>query len=146
MIISSRGEHALKLMLDLAVYGTEGPVRVKDIAHRQNISEKYLAQIISELNQQQFVIGYRGSQGGYVLRRKPKDYTVGEILRCVEGNFLSVDEVDLEKMTGDYKTQLAVRQVKKQIGEAVGGIIDHITLLDLIVIRQSSVSAVQNEK
>ena len=84
MKISTKGRYALRLMLDIAMNDTGQPVPVKDIAGRQDISEKYLEQIISMLNKAQFVKSIRGAQGGYLLTRTPSEYTVGMILRLAE--------------------------------------------------------------
>ena len=86
MKISTKGRYALRLMLDLAVYDTGDPVRIKDIAARQEISEKYLEQIISILNKAGYVKSIRGPQGGYHLMKDPAQYTVGMILRLTEGS------------------------------------------------------------
>ena len=67
MKISTKGRYALMLMLDLATYNTGEPVRLKDVAARQQISEKYLEQIIAVLNKAGFVKSIRGPQGGYML-------------------------------------------------------------------------------
>ena len=72
MRVSTRGRYALRLMLDLAMNNTGEPVRLKDVAKRQEISEKYLEQIISILNKAGFVKSVRGPAGGYSLKRKPK--------------------------------------------------------------------------
>ena len=86
MRVSTRGRYALRLMLDLAMNNTGEPVRLKDVAKRQEISEKYLEQIISILNKAGFVKSVRGPAGGYSLKRKPEEYTVGMILRLTEGH------------------------------------------------------------
>ena len=80
MKISTKGRYALRLMLDLATYNTGEPVSIKDISKRQQISEKYLEQIIALLNKAGFVRSIRGAQGGYVLKKNPEEYTVGMIL------------------------------------------------------------------
>ena len=72
-------------MLDLAMNGENNVVRIKDIAERQQISDKYLEQIISVLNKAGYVRSTRGPQGGYSLRKAPEEYTVGDILRLTEG-------------------------------------------------------------
>ena len=99
MKISTKGRYALRLMLDLALNEKEEPIRVKDIAGRQEISDKYLEQIISVLTKAGFVKSMRGPQGGYRLVRNPGEYTVGSILRLTEGNLSPVacldDEVNL---------------------------------------------------
>ena len=91
MKISTKGRYALRLMLDLATEGNGKPVSIKDIAGRQDISEKYLEQIISSLNRAGYVKSVRGSQGGYLLKMDPKEYTVGMILRVTEGSLAPVD-------------------------------------------------------
>ena len=84
MKISTKGRYALRMMLDLAEHGGSGYVALKDIAERQNISKKYLEQIIPVLNKSKILKTVRGSQGGYMLARTPDQYTVGEILRLAE--------------------------------------------------------------
>lgn len=87
MRISTRGRYALRLMLDLATNYTGKPIRLKDVAKRQGISDKYLEQIISILNKAGFVRSVRGPQGGYALQQTPDKYTVGMILRLTEEAF-----------------------------------------------------------
>ena len=77
MKISTKGRYALRLMLDLALNNSGEPVRIRDVSERQNISDKYLEQIISVLNKARFVRSIRGPQGGYLLTRRPEEYTVG---------------------------------------------------------------------
>ena len=86
MQISTKGRYALRLMLDLAVHNTGELVKIKDISARENISEKYLEQIISSLKKAGYVKSLRGAQGGYMLAREPETYTVGTILRLTEGS------------------------------------------------------------
>lgn len=96
MKISTKGRYALRLMLDLALNNSGKPVRIRDVSERQNISDKYLEQIISVLNKARFVRSIRGPQGGYLLTRRPEEYTVGMILRLTEGAWRRVDCVDEE--------------------------------------------------
>ena len=98
MRISTKGRYAMQLMLDLARYNTGEPISLKDISKRQEISEKYLEQIISLLNKGGFVRSVRGAQGGYLLNRDPKDYKVGEILRITEGDLAPVACLDQNSM------------------------------------------------
>ena len=83
-------------MLDLAMNGENNVVRIKDIAERQQISDKYLEQIISVLNKAGYVRSTRGPQGGYSLRKAPEEYTVGDILRLTEGSLAPVACVEEE--------------------------------------------------
>ena len=98
MKISTKGRYAIRLMIDIGVHG-ENYVRLKDIARRQDISVKYLEQIIGNLQKSGLLLSSRGAQGGYKLARPPKDYTIGEILKVTEGNIAPVscleDELNL---------------------------------------------------
>ena len=94
MKISTRGRYALRMMLDIATNDHGEPVRIKDIAARQDISVKYLEQIVSVLTKAGYVKSIRGPQGGYRLARLPKDYTVGMILRLTEGDLSPVSCTD----------------------------------------------------
>ena len=75
MKISTKGRYALRLMLDLALNDSEKPTRIKEISSRQGISDKYLEQIIAILNKARYVRSIRGPQGGYLLTKKPEEYT-----------------------------------------------------------------------
>ena len=90
MIISTKGRYALRIMIDLANHQKK-TVRLKDIAMRQEISEKYMEQIIAVLNKAGYVRSTRGAQGGYQLVKPPKEYTVGMILRLTEGSLAPVE-------------------------------------------------------
>ena len=81
MMVSTKGRYALRVMIDLAEHQSEGYVPLKEIAARQEISEKYLESILKVLVQQRFLEGLRGKGGGYKLTRAPETYTVGSILR-----------------------------------------------------------------
>ncbi len=87
MKVSTKGRYALRIMIDLAENGKEGFVPLKDIGERQDITVKYLEQIISLLSKADLVIGTRGNGGGYKLSRKPSEYKIGDIFRASEGSF-----------------------------------------------------------
>ena len=84
MKISTKGRYAVRVMLDLALNNNGECIKVKEIAARQGISEKYLEQIIAVLNKAGYVKSVRGAQGGYRIAKDPADYTVGMILRLTE--------------------------------------------------------------
>jgi len=107
MRISTRGRYALRLMLDLATNYTGKPIRLKDVAKRQEISDKYLEQIISILNKAGFVRSVRGPQGGYALQQTPDKYTVGMILRLTEGSLSPVECLDDNGSSGKSWTMLS---------------------------------------
>ncbi len=128
MKISTKGRYAVILMLDLATYNTGEPVRLKDIAKRQQISEKYLEQIISLLNKAGFVKSIRGPQGGYMLKNPPERYTVGMILRQTEGNLAPVS-IDDET---SFERQSVTARIWTRMEGAINEIVDNITLKDLV--------------
>ena len=90
MMISTKGRYALRVMIDLAEHQTEGYIPLKEIAQRQEISEKYLGSNLKILVQKKFLTGLRGKGGGYRLTRDPEMYTVGSILRLTEGTLAPV--------------------------------------------------------
>lgn len=90
MMVSTKGRYALRVMIDLAQNQTDGYLPLKEIAARQNISEKYLESILKTLVQNDILIGMRGKGGGYRLTRPAVEYTVGNILLLTEENLAPV--------------------------------------------------------
>ena len=132
MKISTKGRYALRLMLDLALNNTGEPVSIKEISTRQEISEKYLEQIISVLNKAGYVKSVRGPQGGYRLTREPSQYTVGMILRLTEGSLAPVACLDGEVNTCERQDRCVTLRLWKMIDSAVSGVVDKVTLADLV--------------
>ena len=132
MQISTKGRYALRLMLDLAVHNTGELVKIKDISARENISEKYLEQIISSLNKAGYVKSIRGPQGGYLLTRQPEEYTVGMILRLTEGSLAPVACLESDVNTCDRSENCVTLRVWEKLKDAIDGVVDHITLADLL--------------
>jgi Rrf2 family protein len=130
MKISTKGRYALRLMLDLAINYTGEYISIKNIAARQDISEKYLEQIITQLNRAGYVRSVRGAQGGYMLARNPSEYTVGMILRQMEGSLAPVNCLEEEKC--DRASSCVTQEVWSKIQAAVEDVVDHITLADLV--------------
>jgi Rrf2 family protein len=131
MKISTKGRYALRLMLDLAINYTGEYISIKSIAARQDISEKYLEQIITQLNRAGYVRSIRGAQGGYMLAKAPSEYTVGMILRLMEGSLAPVSCIEDE--TCDRASRCATQEVWQKIQEAVENVVDNITLADLVI-------------
>jgi len=130
MKISTKGRYALRLMLDLAINYTGEYISIKNIAARQEISEKYLEQIITQLNRAGFVRSVRGAQGGYMLAKAPAEYTVGMILRLMEGSLAPVSCVEGDEAC-DRASRCVTQDVWLRIQEAVENVVDNITLADL---------------
>lgn len=132
MKISTKGRYALRLMLDLALNNTGEYITIKSIAARQEISEKYLEQIISILNKAGYVRSIRGAQGGYRLAKEPVEYTVGMILRLTEGSIAPVDCLDEESDACARCNGCVTREVWKELYDAISNVVDRITLQDLV--------------
>lgn len=132
MKISTRGRYALRLMIDIGMNDKDNPVRIKDIAQRQEISEKYLEQIVSVLNKAGYVRSSRGPQGGYRLARAPKDYKVGDILTLIEGSLAPVACLDTPVNECPREAVCPTLILWKKIDDAVHGVVDSITLEDLL--------------
>lgn len=132
MKISTKGRYALRMMLDLAENKGEKPVSIKEISARQDISEKYLEQIISVLNKAGFVKSVRGPQGGYMLLKEPKEYTVGMILRLTEGSLAPVECLEFEENTCPRREKCVTLKVWKKLDISIKQVVDNITLVDLL--------------
>ncbi len=90
MKVSTKGRYALRFMIDLAEHQGEGAVTLKEVSARQDVSVKYLEQIVTQLNRAGLIRSVRGNQGGYLLTKPVRQYTAGEILECVEGTLYPV--------------------------------------------------------
>ena len=131
MTISTKGRYALRIMMDLASHIGE-TVKLKDIASRQNLSEKYMEQIIAVLNKAGYVRSTRGAQGGYQLVRVPQEYSVGMILRLTEGSLAPVECLAENALPCDRSGQCATVEIYRRIYDAVNQVIDTTTLQDLL--------------
>ncbi len=132
MKISTKGRYAVRVMLDLALNQTGECIKVKDIAARQGISEKYLEQIIAVLNKAGYVKSVRGAQGGYKIARAPEEYTVGMILRLTEGSMAPVACLDEGAEECERCDTCETLQVWRDLYDAVNQVIDNVTVADLV--------------
>ena len=129
--ISSRGRYALRFMIDLAQHSTGEVVTLKDVSSRQEISIKYLEQIVTLLNRGGLIRSVRGNQGGYLLTRTPSEYTVGDILRIVEGDLFPV--ACMEDQPNQCHRYPHCKTIKFWEGlyQTVNTYVDSVTLEDL---------------
>ncbi|MGM9629494.1 RrF2 family transcriptional regulator [Butyricicoccus sp.] len=132
MRISTKGRYALRLMLDLALHDTGENIALKTIAKRQNISGKYLEQIIGILTKAGFVKSVRGSSGGYRLAKAPEEYTVGDILRLTEGSLAPVACVEDGVENCPKAENCVTLTLWKDLNDAINSVVDHVTLADLV--------------
>lgn len=140
MKISTKGRYALRLMLDLALNNTGECITIKSIATRQEISEKYLEQIITVLSRAGYVKSTRGAQGGYRLAKAPEEYTVGMILRTIEGSLAPVACLDDDDNECTRATSCATLTLWQQLNDAINQVVDNVTLADLVE-RQHEISS-----
>lgn len=132
MILSTKGRYGLKMMYEFALnYGT-GPMSLKEVAQKQQLSETYLEQLISHLKKAGLVTSVRGAQGGYELTRKPEEITVGEIIRVLEGP-LAPSECVIDDEPECSKAEYCVtRLIWEKIMDSINNVIDSITLNDMV--------------
>ena len=132
MKISTKGRYALRMMLDLAQHQSDGYVALRDIAQRQNISKKYLEQIVPVLNRSDILRTNRGFQGGYRLAKSPDQYTVGEILRLTEGNLAPVACLEHEPIECERSGECPTLPVWQGLYRVICEYLDGITLQDIL--------------
>ena len=131
MKISTRGRYGLRLMLYLSLHYEKGYLSLKEISKSENISEKYLEQIINPLTKSHLVKSMRGAQGGYILAKDPSSITVGQVLRILEGSMVLVDCLKNPQIPCPRRDDCTTITLWEKIKEAVDNVIDHTTLEDL---------------
>jgi Rrf2 family protein len=139
MKISTKGRYALRLMIDLAEHDEDGYVSLKDIAERQEISVKYLEQIVTVLCKIGLLKSLRGSQGGYKLAKTPEEYTVGDILRVTEGELVPVACLEDEKNQCPRYSKCQTIDFWHGLYDAVNKYVDSVTLADLAKVTKDNV-------
>ena len=122
----------MRMMIDLAEHQNCGFVALKDIADRQNISKKYLEQIIPILGKSDILKTTRGSQGGYMLSKSPDKYTVGEILRLTEGSLAPVDYLNQDPIECERIGECATLSIWQGLNRVINEYLDSITLQDIL--------------
>ncbi len=132
MKISTKGRYALRMLLDLAINQQDGYIALKDIARRQNISKKYLEQIVPLLNKSGLLRANRGYQGGYMLSRPASQYTVGEILRLTEGTICPISCLESEVNSCGNASKCMTLPMWKGLYDVIKNYLDNITLQDII--------------
>ncbi|MCR4907031.1 MAG: Rrf2 family transcriptional regulator [Clostridiales bacterium] len=129
MMISTRGRYALKMMIDLAEHGDGQYIPLKEIAERQNCSEKYLESIIAVLSKDGLLEGLRGKGGGYRLTKAPGDYSVGEILRLVEG---PLSPVTCLEVPCDQSATCPTLPMWEKLGGMINDFLDSISIAEFV--------------
>lgn len=135
MRISSRGEYGVRAMFDLAQRYGEGPISLKLIAERQDISDHYLEQLMGTLRKSGLVTSIRGAQGGYELASHPDTISIGDIIRALEGPILTVHGKESEKdrsRSPESAEQLALSHTWERLAEQVSDVLNSVSLSDLV--------------
>ncbi|MFZ7120749.1 MAG: RrF2 family transcriptional regulator [Eubacteriaceae bacterium] len=129
MKLSTKGRYGLRAMFELATNSNNEYISLNNISMRQDISIRYLEQVFSLLKKANLVKSTKGFQGGYMITKDTSNITVGEILRALEGN---ISLVELEHEKRDLISESINKQVWTNLNNRVNGIIDSITLEDII--------------
>ena len=131
MKYSTKSRYALRSMVDLTLHANGDYIALKDISERQNISVKYLEQIVSVLGKAGMLKSVRGPQGGYKLAKDPSEYTAGDILRITEGNLAPIPCLENEENDCDRISQCTTLDFWKGLYDTVNSYVDGVTLQEL---------------
>ncbi|MEL7647101.1 MAG: Rrf2 family transcriptional regulator [Sedimentibacter sp.] len=129
MILSTKGRYGLKAVFELALNYGLGPVSLKKISDKYDISESYLEQLFAKLRKDGYIETVRGPQGGYMLAKKPQEITVGMILRALEGEMTTSQCIS--KDVCSRESICATRVIFEKIENSINNVIDNITLADM---------------
>lgn len=132
MKISTKGRYALRLMIDLAQNAKDRQVSLHEISNRQEISTKYLEQIVSALTKAGLIRSVRGAQGGYSLIKEPSQYSAGEILRAVEGSLSCVACLETPQNLCTRKDSCQTLDFYKGLNKVIYDYVDRVTLQDFL--------------
>lgn len=132
MNVTSKGRYALYIMLDLARYGDESCVSLKSISDRHDISMKYLEAIVGSLKRSGLVESTRGKEGGYRLNKSADEYSVGEILRCLEDNLAPVACIRSGSVNCEKAAECITVPMWKELDDITNAYLDTVSLKDLL--------------
>lgn len=132
VFISTKGRYALRVMVDLAEHQDEGFVPLKEIAQRQEISEKYLEAVLKVLVRERILVGLRGKGGGYKLGKPPEQYKVGTILRLTEGELAPVACLESHALPCSRAAQCRTLPMWEKFDQVVTEFFDGYTIADLM--------------
>ncbi len=131
MKISTKGRYALRMLADIAIHQAEGYVSLKEVAERQNISKKYLEQIVPLLNKSGIIKANRGNKGGYMIAGKASDLTVGEVLRATEGSLAPVACLEYEPNECKRINECPTIEIWQGLYKLISEYLDGITIQDI---------------
>ncbi len=132
MMISTRGRYALRILLDIAQYQKDGYVPLKDSAERQEISKKYLEQIVTIPGISGMLKAKGGKNGGYRLAKDPDEYTLGDVLRAAEGTLSPVSCLEVGHIPCERSAYCTVLPIWKGLDKVINEYLDGITLQNVL--------------
>jgi Rrf2 family protein len=139
MKLSTKGRYAPRAMLDLALNYGKGPMSLKNIGRRQEISERYLEHIMITLQSAGLVQSTRGSRGGFSLAKLPKEIKLSQIIQAVEGSISLVACVDDPKLCNRVDT-CVTHEIWKKLKKAMLKVFDSVTLEDMLKMQKKKLS------
>jgi Rrf2 family cysteine metabolism transcriptional repressor len=147
MRLSTKGRYGLRAILNIAQEQEFGPVAIHTIAERQNISGKYLEQLIAPLKKAGLIKSIRGAQGGYILGRSAAEITVGDVIRVLEGPIAPVDCVSEVNPDDCNRAEYCVtKQVWSRLRDSISEVLDAYTIEDLVKGSPVSLSGISASK
>ena len=132
MNVTSKGRYALRIMIDLAQHRDEGYISLKTISDRTQLSMKYLEMIVGNLKKAELVDSTRGKEGGYKLNKTPQEYSIGEILRCIEGSLAAVACRREGEIQCDRSGACLTVPMWKELDDITNAYLDTVSLEDLL--------------
>ena len=131
MLVSTKGRYALRVLIDMAEHHSENYLPLREIAQRQDISEKYLESIVKLMVKGGILSGLRGKGGGYRLGRPPEEITVNEVLRAAEGSLAPVSCLDEDAPSCDRAAECPTLTMWQGLDETIHEYLDSFTIADL---------------
>lgn len=132
MIVSTRGRYALRVLVDMAEHSNDERIPLKEIAERQEISQKYIESIMTLLSKNGIVNGVHGKGGGYKLTKKPSEYKVGEILRITEGTLAPVVCLESDAKPCPREPNCRTLPMWTKLDNLIENYLDSVTIEDLM--------------
>ena len=141
MKLSTRSRYGLRAILELAMNYGEGPVQIKAIAEKQDISNKYLEQLMAILKSAGLVRSVRGAKGGYILAKEPKEITIADVFLTLEGPLITVECLEHPEFCTKC-TDCTSRYVWSKIHSSIHKVMSAISLQDLVEKSQTGIDTV----
>ena len=132
MNVTSKGRYALRIMIDLAQHQDEGYISLKTVSDRTELSMKYLEMIVGNLKKAELVESTRGKEGGYKLSKTPEEYSIGEILNCIEDNLAPVACIKAGSINCEKSAACLTVPMWKELDDITNAYLATVSLRDLL--------------